>query len=262
MAMNTLLAQRYLEHLVKAGTRHAVHSPFVFTLVEEVLRPDHGPENALHIEALRKALLRRNDTITVTDLGAGTHRRSGPERRISTIARHALKPTAQARLLYRLARHCSCRTALELGTSFGISTLYLAAGSEQGTVHTLEGCPNTLALAREQFAALGATNIHAHSGAFADRLPDVLADLASLDLVFIDGHHAEAPTLAYFEQCLTKAHENTVFVLDDIHWSAGMERAWERIKEHARVTVTVDLFHLGLVFLRPGQAREHFRLRY
>jgi predicted O-methyltransferase YrrM len=84
----------------------------------------------------------------------------------------------------------------------------------------------------------------------------------ALDLVFIDGHHLKDPTLDYFEQCLGKAHNDSVFILDDIHWSQGMEEAWEQVKHHPRVSVTIDLYTMGLVFLRSEQAREHFRLRY
>jgi predicted O-methyltransferase YrrM len=78
----------------------------------------------------------------------------------------------------------------------------------------------------------------------------------------MDGHHAKEPTLDYFELCLQHSHNDTVLVLDDIHWSQGMEAAWSAIKAHPRVTVTIDLYSLGLVFLRSEQAREHFRLRY
>lgn len=252
----------WVHHLVKARTRHAVHSPFVYTLASDVLRPDQELEAFDAIERLREELLASDQVIRVNDLGAGSRRMDMDVRSVSDIARTSLKPARQARLLYRLARHFSPATVLELGTSFGLSTLYMAMGAEGGRVVTVEGCPQTHRIARHHFEQLGRTDIEAVLGGFRSALPDILRHIHRLDMVFLDGHHAEEPTVEYFELCLSRAHNDTVFILDDIHWSRGMENAWERIKAHPQVRVTVDLFDLGLVFLRREQEPQHFRLRY
>jgi predicted O-methyltransferase YrrM len=252
----------YLHHLRTAGDRHDVHSPFVFALVENVLRK-HGPDKEFaDIERLRKELLRNRDLIPVTDLGAGSQRANKPERRVRDIARTALKPRRQAQMLFRLARYFKPGVVLELGTSFGISTLYLARAAKNARVHTIEGSPATAAIAQELFRSLHAKNIHSIVGSFNDRLPDLLRVIERLDLVFIDGHHTRPATLDNFGRCLEKAHNDTLFIFDDIHWSPDMEEAWEAIQAHPQVTVTIDLLHMGLVFLRKEQQREHFRLRY
>jgi predicted O-methyltransferase YrrM len=259
--MDAYLIGSYIGHMVRARDRHSVHSPFVYDLVEQVLRPDHGPPSADRIEALRKSALKDTTTLAVTDHGAGPRRGRSSTRTVATIARNALTPARRARMLYRLTRHLAVRHVLELGTSLGITTLYLAEGSAGGVI-TIEGCPSTAAIAGRHFATAGREDITLLTGSFTDRLPHALAQVPRLDLAYIDGHHAAAPTLAYFEQCLSKAHNNTAIVFDDIHWSREMGRAWERIKAHPRVTVTIDLYSMGLVFLRREQAREHFTLRY
>ncbi len=252
----------WVSHLVKARTRRAVHSPFVYALTSEVLRiTDEQPEFA-SIESLREDLLESDQVIRVNDLGAGSRVLDLPVRSVADMARTSLKPARQAQLLYRLARYFDPATVLELGTSFGLSTIYLAYGAENAHVITIEGCPQTYRIAQHHFDRMRQRNIEPVLGSFRSRLPDVLRRIERLDMAFIDGHHAEAPTIEYFEQLLSKAHANTVFVVDDIHWSPGMEKAWERIKAHPRVTVTIDLYDLGLVFFRTEQARQHFRLRY
>lgn len=252
----------YFGHLIKARNRHGVHSPFVFDLVEKVLRPQPALPEHEAIELLRSDLLRSDQVIRVNDLGAGSHRLDLPVRRVADIARTAIKGPRQAQMLFRLARYFDARTVLELGTSLGITTLYLARGAENGVVHTIEGCPQTYRIAQHHFEQLRQDNINPVLGSFQRRLPELLNRVAQLDLVFIDGHHAMQPTLDHFESCLTRAHADTVFVLDDIHWSQGMEAAWTSVKAHPRVNVTIDLYNMGLVFLRPRQAREHFTLRY
>ncbi len=252
----------YLRHLRHAGNRHDVHSPFVYTLVEQALRNRSDSPHFPDIEQLRRELLKDQRLIPIIDLGAGSHRTNAPERRVCDIAASALKPRQQAEMLHRITRHFKPNTILELGTSLGLTTVYLARGAEQGNVITIEGSPAVQAMAEKHFIRLGQRNIRSLQGAFNDTLPEALASTDQLDLVFIDGHHAEEPTLRYFEQCLAKAHNHSVFIFDDIHWSPGMEQAWHAVMAHPRVSVTIDLFKFGLAFLRKEQQREHFRLRY
>lgn len=261
--MNEQLARigSWMEHLVKARTRHAVHSPFVYQLTSEVLRVDDELPEFQAIERLREDLLGSDQVIRVNDLGAGSRVLDMPIRNVSDMAKTSLKPERQAQLLFRLARYFDPKHVLELGTSFGLSTLYLARGAENATVTTIEGCPQTYRIAKTHFEQLRQKNIDAQLGSFRSRLPEVLRRMPTLDLAFIDGHHVHQPTLDYFEQCLAKAHNDSLFILDDIHWSAGMEQAWEEVKRHPQVTVTIDLYDLGLVFFRKEQAPQHFRLR-
>lgn len=252
----------YLNHLVKARSRHGIHSPFVYDLAVQVLRETGDRPEYEAIERLREDLLDSDQTIRVNDLGAGSRVLDLPVRRIADMAKAALKPPHYAQMLFRLTRWCDPGTVLELGTSFGISTLYLARGAENGTVITIEGCPQTNHIACHHFAELKQRNVTPLLGSFKARLPEVLRSVDALDMVYIDGHHLKEPTLEYFEQCLTKAHNDSLFILDDIHWSKGMEEAWEAVKQHPRVTVTIDLYAMGLVFFRSEQARQHFRLRY
>jgi predicted O-methyltransferase YrrM len=252
----------YLNHLVKARSRHGIHSPFVYRLADQVLRDTGERPEFAAIEQLREELLESGQTIRVNDLGAGSRVLQLPVRRVADMARTALKPPHYAQMLFRIARSFDPGTVLELGTSFGISTLYLARGAENGTVFTIEGCPQTHHIARHHFDLLKQRNITPLLGSFRARLPEVLRSMDAVDLVFIDGHHLKEPTLEYFEQCVAKAHNDSLFILDDIHWSRGMEEAWEEVKRHPRVTVTIDLYAMGLVFFRNEQAPQHFRLRY
>jgi predicted O-methyltransferase YrrM len=209
--------------------------------------------------------LRSSQSITVTDLGAGSQvsGASGTQRRVRDIARYAAKPPRLAQLLFRLVNHFQPSTILELGTSLGLTTAYLAAADSRNQVITFEGCPNTAAIARETFTKLQLRNVQLVEGNLDTTLPATLDTLTKpVDFVFFDGNHRYEPTLRYFEQCLSKAHENSVFVLDDIHWSAEMEQAWEAIKANPAVTITVDLFYVGLVFFRKKQPRQDFWLRY
>lgn len=255
------LAKKYIRYYLTAGNRHDVHSPFVYTLVEEVLNKKAFVPAYEPVELLRRRLLQSADVVQVTDLGAGSLTGASSTRRVRDIARHAAKPAKFGQLFYRLVRHLGARNVLELGTSLGLSTAYMASAG--ATVHTIEGCPNISALAGMNFASLGLDNIRQYTGNFDTELAGVLAQMPPPDIVYIDGNHREEPTVRYFEQCLPHLRPSGMVIFDDVHWTDGMERAWETVKSHTAVTTTIDLFFIGIAFISPDfKARQHFTIKF
>jgi predicted O-methyltransferase YrrM len=130
-------------------------------------------------------------------------------------------------------------------------------------VITLEGAESIADLAEANFARLGLGNTELIRGNFDRTLATALERQPSPALIFFDGNHRKEPTLRYFRQCLTTAGDDDIFVFDDIHWSREMEEAWEEIKKDPRVTCSIDLFLVGLIFFRRSfHTPQHFRIRY
>ena len=151
---------------------------------------------------------------------------------------------------------------LEFGTALGISSAYQALGNPGANILSLEGNPDSAKLARENFDQLGISNVRVIDGPFEESLPNVLADMPRLDWVFLGGNHRKEPTLNYFRQLSAHLHEDSILILDDIHWSAEMETAWEQIKLDPKVSLSVDLFFMGLLFFRKDLSKEHRILRF
>jgi len=252
----------FIKHRLTAKTRHGTHSPFVYKLADEVIYDFSDKSSYKSIEAQRKKLFSDDSVITVTDLGAGSHLNKNRTKKVSEIAKNALKSPRLAKLIYRLAEDTNPKTAIELGTCLGITSSYLAKACPDAEIITIEGCPQTAAVASNNFKDLDLNNIELHVGNFDLILPDIIAKQPTLDLVYIDGNHRKDATLNYFKWCLPKVTENSLLIFDDIYWSQGMKEAWEEIKNHPDVTVTVDLFWIGLVYFKKGQAKEHFKLKF
>lgn len=254
---------KYLQYCFSSFTRHDVHSPFVYRLIEEVLHDNRIYYSFESIEFLRRQLLHDPRQIRVTDFGAGSLLGNQQEKPLALVARSAAKPKKYGQLLFRLAHYFQPVTILELGTSLGLSTAYLSSARPQAQVYTLEGCPVTAKLAEEHFQRLHLQNIQIRVGHFDETLSPVLARLPRLDLVFFDGNHRKEPTLRYFEQALSKAHNDSLFIFDDIHWTREMEGAWQAIQAHTRVMLTIDLFFIGLVFFKSEfKVKQHFVIKY
>ena len=261
--MNVLkLILRYLNYFFKSKSKHSVHSPFVYELVTKVINSKSVNYDLHDIEKLRADLCKNDNWIQITDLGAGSSINNVKKRKIKDIAKNSAKSKKYGKLLYRLANFLNVKNCIELGTSLGISSSYLARANKDLVVYTLEGCPNTAKEAKKSHEYLKIDNVNITVGDFNDNLIPTLKKIKSLDFAFIDGNHQEEPTIKYFEECLKFCHEKSVFVFDDIHWSKGMENAWTYIKNHPKVFVTIDLFFVGLVFLNSKQEKEHFTIKF
>jgi len=259
---NFQFALDYLGHRLTAKTRHGVHSPFVYKLVDEVIYDFQPKAEYKIIEELRKNLLTDERQVRITDLGAGSLINNNKQKQVKQIAKNALKPAKLAQLIYRLAKYLQPGNITELGTCLGITTSYLATAVPQAKIITLEGCPQTAAVAEENFGKLNLQNVSLKVGNFDANLPEVIEEEQQMDFVFIDGNHRKDATLNYFEWCLPKVNENSLLIFDDIYWSEGMKQAWTQIKSHPDVTVTIDLFWIGLVFFKKGREKEHFKIKF
>lgn len=260
------LLLRYLAWFRQAssGKGHGIHSPFVFSFITQVLRDRTVYPDYERVENWRKQLLRDTTRLLLVDYGAGSVSGALRERTVASLARTAAKPRRWGQLLYRMARFYQCRHIVELGTSLGITTTYLAlAAGRDGRVVTAEGAPALATRAAAHFREWELEQVRVLEGPFDDQLPAIREAIPQPDLVFIDGNHRKDPTLYYFETFRPRTGEEGILVFDDIHWSAEMEEAWEQIRRHPEVRCTVDLFFIGLVFFRTGfREQQHFSIRF
>lgn len=259
------LAKKYLKYYTAAsnGKGHGIHSPFLFYFIKFVLNDPKQYEIYEKAEEIRKQLLKNSEIIEVEDFGAGSAVFKTKKRKVSGIAATSLKPKKYSRLLYRIAQYYKTKNILELGTSLGVTTAYLASADNYPSVTTMEGSVNIAAVAQRNFAQLGLKNISIITGDFEQTLSPGLQNADKIDLAFLDGNHRKIPTLKYFKQILAASHEHTILVFDDIHWSKEMEEAWAEIKAHDAITLSIDLFFIGIVFLRKDfKAKQHYTIRF
>lgn len=240
-----------------------MHSPFVYTFIRDVLNDNKNYPDYSKAELLREKMKDDNRVLDVEDYGAGSVTGTKKKRTISSIARSAAKPPKYGQLLYRMVRYYKPSTILELGTSLGITSHYLSMAAPESRLITMEGAPSIAAIASGEFLKSGMKQVTLVEGNFDDTLPALLQNEAELDFVFVDGNHRLEPTLRYFEWLLPHAGNDSIFIFDDIHWSAEMEEAWHTIKNHPAVRCSIDLFFIGIVvFRREFHEKQHFTIRF
>jgi predicted O-methyltransferase YrrM len=262
--VNIYTIVKYLKYILFSSHRrgHGIHSPFVFNLVTKVFRNKINPDVVFIIEKIRQMMIADNRRISVTDYGSGSERMKSNLRKVSEIAKYSAVPRKYGVLLAGLSGEFGRSHIIELGTSLGISTMYLAAASPEVIVHTIEGCRETSEIAKNNFSRSGLNNIRIYTGKFDDILTELENQNIRPGLVFIDGDHRREQVLRYFNKIVDMSDDQSVIVLDDIHSSSGMGEVWEEIKKYEKVTLTVDIFRMGLVFFRERMTRSDFIIRY
>jgi predicted O-methyltransferase YrrM len=254
------LIKSYLKFIKNSTNQHGVHSPFVYSLVTKCF---YDKKNYAEYEILKKyrnSLLENKNFIEVTDFGAGSRVFKSNKRQISKIAKTAGISSKRAKLLFRVVNYFQPTTILEIGTSLGLATSALSLGNKKSKIITLEGCSNTIEIAKSQLENSKFQNIEFINSKFEDYLKNQ-PTTNNQQLIYFDGNHSKKATLDYFEQLLPTITNETVWIFDDIHWSKDMEEAWETIKKHPKVKVTIDTFQWGFVFFRAEQEKEHFTIR-
>jgi len=276
----------WLKHQLTARNTggHGVHSPYLFEWVRMVMSDKNTYYVWDEIEELRQEMLKDTRELEFVDYGSGKLKgENGERRRVCDIARGSLARRKDAQLLARLvgwlgrplltspsrggigdeaSEDRKGLTIVELGTSLGVTTAYLAAMDSRNKVLTYEGCPAVAEVARANWEKLGLSNIACVVGEITvDSLQLAVDRLSGIDVAFIDANHTYEATLTYFNALASRVHEKSVVVVDDIHYNEDMEKAWKAICADERVTTTMDLYRMGLVFFDKHYWRKHYKMR-
>lgn len=249
---------QFLKYQQNASTKYYLHSPFVYQFYLNVLEGEIEKE-AKRINLLRTKL--RNDTreIEVEDFGTTKSAR----RKIAELEKKVAVKEKYGLLLFRLVKYFQPLNILELGTNIGISSSYMALASPSAKIISLEGSKHLIEEAKKNHTFLNISNAEFVEGNFDETLSTSLQKFSSVDLILFDGNHSKEATLKYFELSLLYANENSAFIFDDIYYNREMTEAWETIKQHPQITLTLDLYQLGICLFRKEKlAKENFVLRY
>jgi predicted O-methyltransferase YrrM len=249
----------YIWHWLAAVNQHSLHSPFLFNFYTNTLKRKAISEGFDAIEQIRSQLINSKEKITVEQFGADSKVNNELVRPVAAIAKQGITSASISKLLFNIINDFECKSIIELGTSFGINSMYMATNA-QARLYSLEGCKNTAKLAQKNFDKLDYSNIELIIGNIDETLPKFIHDnTVKIDFVFMDANHKLRPTINYFEQIIKLCHEQSIIIIDDIYWSGEMTKAWEILRDHQQVTTSVDLYDLGILFLRPELEKTHFK---
>lgn len=248
-----------VSYIFKAGHKKGfgIHSPFVFSLLTSVFFEKYPYYCFDSLKIYRKKLSKNATKISLPTLGTGNER----VEKVKQIVAKSVKPQRQQQLLFRLCLSNHSKTIIELGTNVGLTTQYLARCDSQAQVYTFEGADTLCQFAKKQFELNHLSNIQIIEGNIDDTLEPFVNTVDSLDFVFFDANHTKTATLKYFAICKEKAHKNSIFVFDDIHWSKNMSQAWEEIIEDKNITLSIDIYSMGIIWFKTNIPKQHYQIK-
>lgn len=247
----------YIKHWLTVVDQHSIHSPFFFDFYKKVIQKKEDTHHFIEIEKIRSQLLSNQTKLAIEDLGAGSHKLNGPKRKLADIAATSLAPAKYARLYHNIIKFQKAVNVVELGTSLGITSLYLAT-NEECHVTTFEGSHALADVALTNFEYFNKRNIELIEGNIHYTLPEFVQNPAKINFVLMDANHRYEATLHYFDLMMRRLTEKSIVVIDDIHWSEEMERAWNELRKSQLVYGSVDLFHCGILFFDPALNQQHY----
>lgn len=264
MISQFIYATKYITYRLFAKHKkgHGIHSPFMFNLIKNVFNNKNIDTNLIKVFNLHKKYLKSKEILEYDEIGAGSLYKPANNKYIGLTIKRSSINKKYGKLIYDLVRYFNPTNILEIGTSVGISTAYISQAAPNSNFTTIEGIKEKINVAKKLTKELNQVNIKFIHGDFDDSLKNVVLNYDKLDFVFFDGNHTKQSTINYFNICLHKTHNETVFVFDDIHWSKEMEEAWKHITKHETVRLSVDLFSLGLIFFKKELSYEQYVIKF
>ncbi len=265
MSVNPIIViykiKKFIEYYFKADTAHNIHSPFVYDFIQDVLDTSKHYYAFNHLEHERRILESNSNKIKTQDFGAGSQTIKVNEKVIGDIARNVMSNQKKCRFLFNVVNTYNIKNTLELGTSLGISAIYMASASSKNHVYTIEADPNVYKLAKVLFEKNKMTNIHPINNKFEVVLDETLSKMKSVDLAYIDGNHSYKATMENYTKIKKFCYNKSIIIFDDIYWSEGMTQAWQEIKKDKSVRLSIDVFDFGIVFFDDAFAEpKHYTL--
>lgn len=249
----------YLSHWLNSVDEHSIHSPFFFDFYQNVIKKSRKAPSNGKIEDIRNLLLANNSELEADDLGAGSRFNKKSKKSLAEIAKNSLSPSKYSHLYQHIIRYNDAKYIVELGTSMGLNTLYLAENND-ARVFTFEGSKSLASIALTHFELFEKQNIQLIEGNIDVTLPEFLQSTVKINFALLDANHRYEPTLRYFNLLVRRFNDKSILVIDDIHWSEEMEKAWKELSQHELVYGSIDLYRCGILFFDPALNKQHFIL--
>jgi predicted O-methyltransferase YrrM len=249
----------YLRYWLVKEDQYAIQSPFVFDIYNGLLgHLQQSKGKDLDIEEFRKKLLLCDEIHEIEDFGAGSIKLRKSKRKISSVTKYSTSPRKFSQLYQFFCLKTPANVVFELGTCVGVNTRYLSKATK-GKLYTFEG---SQALWQKSQENPKPENAHFVLGDLKNSLPYLLEKNQTVDFALLDANHTYQATFDYFELLLPKIRETSIIAIADIHWSKEMNRAWEKIKAHPEVVISLDFYECGILFFDKTLTKSHYILHY
>jgi predicted O-methyltransferase YrrM len=168
----------------------------------------------------------------------------------------------KGRILAAIVRYTQSKRCLELGTGYGVSSLFileaLKARGAQGHLTTIEGAESTFSVTSKILETRYGDQVSCHFGWVQKVLPKIVKSLEGLDFLFHDAGHSREDYVRDFHTVLPAMAPGAMVLIDDIRWedprfftgNPHCYKGWMKVVHHPRVRQAVEISGvMGLLLL-------------
>lgn len=235
---------------------YGVHSPSVFRLITLVIEERLPYYSYFLIEKIRYLSNRKGVDVFLSEEGELF------EKNKVCLAKWGQLGIAYDQILFRLVNYYKPKTIVELGTTMGFSTLYLATPNSQAHVITLSEKKEISDLAKNNFKKSSVCNILLKEGGIESNFRKLIQEQVQFDFLSINCTMLPRGFYSYCNTLLQTGSFGGVIVINEPYFWESNRDDLKKIKLHDQVRVVIDLFHIVILILDSNLQKEEFVLRY
>lgn len=216
-----------------------IHSPFAFRLITKVIREKARYYAYDDIEAIRHERVENHLSRSQKRL----------RKRIST---------SRGRLFFRLTNFFRPHKILEIGSSWGISTLYLRLADRSSQLTVAEPADEVVRFAERLLAEAGVKADFVREN-YETFLPDYLEQ--NSERLYIVVNRLPKSYYGMLSRLLDVAlDKQSLLIIDGIRSNSAVKSWWESLIKDPRVRVTVDMKNVGFVCCDPKLNKQDYQV--
>ena len=247
----------YLIYLVQSTNRHGVHSPFVYSFADKVL---YGKQHCLYepaAELCRKRMIQSKKRILF----------DGKNESLGSIIFRNVPSAKYNSMLFRWVQYQQLGNHIvEFGSTLGVLPLYLQRGdSAVNRYHIFEKSDNLQEITKynlNEYECNETIRVLPYTRATdATRLLQE-QDVVDIDLLIINQPMDANEFWHLIEWAIPRLRSNGSIVFNRLNETPESQLRWKQLQNLDEITVSIDLFGMGMAFARKEQIKESFLLRY
>ena len=248
----------YLQYWLLQEDQYALQSPFIYRIYTDLLSYLSTKKSVdLDLEEIRKILREDQSKLKISAHGAELKKLLIPSIKKAVIRKFSASNRKFSQLFQYFCLLTPAERVLELGTCLGIHSRYLAKATI-GTLYTFEGAEPLFQELHEFPLESNRKYIFENT---KDSLPLVLHQIEKIDFALINTCQTSASSTSYFNLILPYLHKKSIVAIADIHLSKARDQAWEEIKKHPKIQLSIDFYECGILFFDKDIAQGEYILK-
>lgn len=216
------------------GKGHGTHSPFVYSLITEVLNDERNFYAFADIEKCFYSEQSKNNL-----------------------------PKKYNELLFRMVNYYGAKSIVQFGLSNGLQTAYFTTANSNVSIICVEENNQLIKNLQQKLSKLPTSNYTIVNETLEDGINGFITANQKFDYIFLNELTQAADYQNLIEKLKQTANPSSIIVINGIHQLPHPKSIWQKFLKSEDVFIMVDIFQFGIIFYNPNfKQRQHFSIHF